>query len=151
MNEISALQNALNSLKLKDYRVIESKQKKATYILVNDKGISITGNWNYEKINHFIMGYGKAKESTKTKKLYSKSGEYLFTAKFNDTENDGKYINLIDEENESKIYCTLYKNNFPTRDNIFWEHPITEIKPYELANILEVWKNFDFYFKNLNQ
>lgn len=151
MNENSALQNALNSFKLKGYNVVESQLKKATYILVNDKGIRITGNWDYEKLNHFIMGYGKAKEESRTKKIYSKSGAYLFTAKFTETENDGKYINLMEEENERKIFCTLNKSNFPTRDNIFWEQPISEIKPYELSNIMEVWENFEFYFKNFNQ
>ena len=91
---------------------------------------------------------------SKIKKIYGTNGaygSYLFKAKFQDAGNDGKYINILDEENESKIVCTLHKSKYPTRDIIFWEQPISEIKPYEMANILEVWDNFDFYFNNLNQ
>lgn len=85
------------------------------------------------------------------KKLYSKNGTWLFNVKVSDVPNEGKYINIYDIENHNVIFCTLFKSKFPTRNSIFWERPISEIKPYELLNIAEVWENFDFYFNNLNQ
>ena len=85
------------------------------------------------------------------KKLYSKNGTHLFDVKVSEVPTEGKYINLMDFENNKIIFCTLFKSKFPTRDTIFWENPIYEIKPYELLNILEVWENFDFYFNHLKQ
>jgi len=85
------------------------------------------------------------------KKLYSKNGTWMFNVKVSDVPNDGRYINLYHLDCPTFIYCTLFQSKFPTRNNIFWEQPIQEIKPYELLNIAEVWENFDFYFNILNQ
>ena len=88
----------------------------------------------------------------KAKSLFSiKTSSYLSKAKAYDVFKEGQYINIVDDEQGDKIVCTLFKSLFPTRDTIFWESPIAEMKPYKLANILEVWENFDFYFKTLNQ
>lgn len=148
MNEKQALQNALNSLKLNGYKVTQNQIREGQYCLIDDNGNSLTGFWNFEKINHFILGYGKARHQPKA--VYSINNcSYLFKAKAYEKQGEGKYINIMEEDNESKIFCTLFIALFPTRNSIFWEQPITEVKPYQMANIMEVWANFEFYFKTL--
>lgn len=85
------------------------------------------------------------------KKLYSKSGHHIFNIVDVPNEDPIKSIKLYEIDNEFKVYCTLVKSNFPTRNRIIWNTPITEIKPWELHNILEVWDSFDFYFNTLIQ
>lgn len=60
--ELDALTNAVNNLNLENHKVLidYSQRLLRRYFLVNDLGISLTGCWDYEKINHFIMGYAKA-------------------------------------------------------------------------------------------
>jgi hypothetical protein len=55
-----ALENALNSYNLKGFKIVSLRKNK--YTLLDDKGNSITGYWSYDNLNHFIMGYGKAKD-----------------------------------------------------------------------------------------
>jgi len=62
--EYEALFNALRSNKLDGYEIRvqdnNDARKKTTFYLIDDTKLSITGCWSYEKLNHFIMGYGKA-------------------------------------------------------------------------------------------
>ena len=73
-NELQALRNALNSLELIGYNVYwyDEPRRKNKYFLVDDKGTSITGSWEYDKINHFILGYGKAIEKYSNQLLKTK-------------------------------------------------------------------------------
>ena len=57
--EFEALNNALNSFELWGYKIHINRDSKK-YVLVDDKGMSLTGEWDYVRLNHFIMGYGKA-------------------------------------------------------------------------------------------
>lgn len=61
--ELQALKNALISLNLKGYEIWANHngfRSKTTFLLRDDEGNSIAGSWNYDRLNHFIMGYGKA-------------------------------------------------------------------------------------------
>lgn len=64
-NELEALNNALKSFNLKGYDVFGSHTRKYQYCLLDDKATYLTGFWNYEQLNHFIMGYGKASKKAK--------------------------------------------------------------------------------------
>lgn len=71
-NELQALKNCLNHHNLGGYTVHEWQQQdkrktKGKYFLVDDKGNSLTGHWDYLLINHFIAGYGKAFNKFKIK------------------------------------------------------------------------------------
>jgi len=63
-NELQALKNALISLKLDGFEVWVNhngfRTKTKTFCLRDNTGTSITGSWTYDRLNHFIMGYGKA-------------------------------------------------------------------------------------------
>lgn len=60
-NEIKALKNALDSLNLTGFTIHEAGQRlKGKYFLRDKEGNSLTGYWDYVRLNHFIMGYGKA-------------------------------------------------------------------------------------------
>ncbi len=59
-SEIQSLENALKSFGLSEYKVYADQARKGKYFLKDDKGNSITGYWDYVRLNHFIMGYGKA-------------------------------------------------------------------------------------------
>jgi len=62
-NELQALKNALISFNLKGFEVWPNHngfRSKTTFLLRDDSGTSITGSWNYDRLNHFILGYGKA-------------------------------------------------------------------------------------------
>lgn len=64
-NELQALKNALTSFNLKGYEVWPNHngfRSKTTFLLRDEEGNSITGSWNYDRLNHFILGYGKAFE-----------------------------------------------------------------------------------------
>lgn len=58
--ELEALNNALYSLNLTGYKIFQSHTRKYQFCLIDDKGNYLTGCWNYEQLNHFIVGYGKA-------------------------------------------------------------------------------------------
>ncbi len=60
--ELEALTNALDSYGLQGYKIKEFKLRirNPNYLLVDDEGVSLTGYWTFEQLNHFIMGYGKA-------------------------------------------------------------------------------------------
>ena len=61
INELEALRNALKSFNLKGYEIYQdANQKKVTYCFVRIDKENLTGWWDYTRINHFIMGYGKA-------------------------------------------------------------------------------------------
>lgn len=59
-NQLQALNNALDSFNLTGYKIFQSHTRKYQFYLTDDKGNYLTGVWNYEQLNHFIMGYGKA-------------------------------------------------------------------------------------------
>lgn len=59
-NELQALENAVNNLNLKGHKVYPAQGYKAKYFLRDNEGNTITGSWDYTRLNHFIMGYGKA-------------------------------------------------------------------------------------------
>lgn len=64
--ELEALNNALNYYNLTGYKVVKDySYKKDKYFLVDNKGTTITGSWEYNAINHFISGYGNANKKTK--------------------------------------------------------------------------------------
>lgn len=70
--EKQALENALNSYNLKGYEIWVDHhgfRGNKTYFLRDSEGNRITGSWKYENLNHFIMGYGKAKLSLTPKPL----------------------------------------------------------------------------------
>jgi hypothetical protein len=93
------------------------------------------------------------KINKKMKKLYSKdNGKHLmYHVKVSEAP-EGKYINIMDIETDNRtIFCTLFRSSRLAGDNVFWEQPISELKPYEMQNIMEVWNNFDLYFNSLNQ
>ncbi len=58
--ELQALNNALDSFGLNGYKVYSLPGRKITFLLRDSEGNSITGYWDYVRLNHFIMGYGKA-------------------------------------------------------------------------------------------
>jgi hypothetical protein len=61
--EIEALNNALISLGLTDYEILKDEMTGNRYCLrqLKNGGMKcLTGWWNYEQLNHYIMGYGKA-------------------------------------------------------------------------------------------
>ncbi len=60
VTELQALENALQSLNLHGYTVHKDVTRKAAYFLRDPEGYSLTGCWDYVRLNHFIMGYGKA-------------------------------------------------------------------------------------------
>lgn len=61
ISEFEALNNAINSLNLKDYQVLcDNNKKNPRYCFRTPEGKCLTGWWDYEQLNHFIMGYGKA-------------------------------------------------------------------------------------------
>lgn len=66
--EFIALENAIISLNLEGHKVFidYSQNLLSRFYFVDDLGNSLTGSWSYEKINHFIMGYGKAYARFKT-------------------------------------------------------------------------------------
>lgn len=64
-NELQALNNAINYHNLAGYTVhqrfeTDKRKKVGKYFIMDDKGTSITGTWDYDQLNHFILGYGKA-------------------------------------------------------------------------------------------
>jgi hypothetical protein len=63
-NQLQALKNAVDNYGLKGYAVHQwqSGDGRATnkFFLVDNKGTSLTGHWDYVALNHFIMGYGKS-------------------------------------------------------------------------------------------
>lgn len=63
--ELQALRNSIEYHNLKGYTVhqnftTDKRKSVGKYFLMDDKGTSLTGTWDYMKVNHFIMGYGKA-------------------------------------------------------------------------------------------
>lgn len=58
-NGLQSLKNGLNHFKLTGYEVHQF-QDKNKYTLNDNTGTSLTGWWDYDKLNHFILGYGKA-------------------------------------------------------------------------------------------
>ncbi len=65
-NQLQALKNAILHYGLDGYQVHERfdddrRRTMAKYLLADDKGTSLTGEWTYDQLNHFISGYGKAK------------------------------------------------------------------------------------------
>jgi len=66
ISEFEALTNAIKSNNLTGFTIkeyIPPSCRNVKYVLVDDTGTSLTGTWDYEKVNHFIMGYGKALKS----------------------------------------------------------------------------------------
>lgn len=61
-SEMEALNNALNSFKMEGFTVYHQPMRTNTYFLRDPDGNSITGYWDYTKLNHFIMGFGAAKK-----------------------------------------------------------------------------------------
>jgi len=68
-NELQALNNMINSFILIEYSVhhvpnFDNRSKKREYVFceppVNGKSRGITGRLNYENMNYFIFGFGKA-------------------------------------------------------------------------------------------
>jgi len=59
-NELQALENAVNNLNLQGHKVFPAQGYKAKYFLRDNEGNTLTGSWDYTRLNHFIMGYGKA-------------------------------------------------------------------------------------------
>lgn len=64
--QLQSLKNAVRSLKLDGYEVHQKfehdcRRTIGKYFLTDDNGNSLTGTWTYDKLNYFIMGYGKAK------------------------------------------------------------------------------------------
>ena len=62
-NELQALNNIVTNLNLTGCTVHVNHnggRKKETYFLRDSEGGTLTGSWTYDRLNHFIMGYGKA-------------------------------------------------------------------------------------------
>ena len=62
-NELQALKNIVSNLQLNGIDVYVNHnggRKNPTYFLRDETGNTITGSWDYTRLNHFIMGYGKA-------------------------------------------------------------------------------------------
>lgn len=59
-NELQALTNALISFGLANYEILDSELGRNKYCLRDSNHKCLTGWWNYDQLNHFIMGYGKA-------------------------------------------------------------------------------------------
>lgn len=64
LHEFTALHNCLNHYNLTGYQIHEyfqqdKRRTKQMYFLTDEKGVSLTGHWEYLELNHFIMGYGK--------------------------------------------------------------------------------------------
>lgn len=57
--ELQALRNAIESLNLVGYEVHQYGNR-AKYFLTDNNKTSLTGEWDYIRLNHFIMGYGNA-------------------------------------------------------------------------------------------
>lgn len=129
-NEIEALENAMNYYNLTGYK-IHREQGKNKYLLVDDKGTSLTG-WNsYSEINNFIRGYCKAKQSnitpaapvnekwTLTDPATNQYGRRLSTYKYEFKE-DGREQEIIDLERYTWLEiidtCEAYH---PNMDELF--------------------------------
>lgn len=68
-DELEALTNALNfhnltGYKIHEWRTQDKRNKVKKYFVTDDKGVSITGGWDYISVNHFILGYGQAYNKT---------------------------------------------------------------------------------------
>ena len=62
-SELQSLKNAVINLKLTGYDVWVNHngfRGKKTFSLRDDTGTPITGSLDYNNLNHFILGYGKA-------------------------------------------------------------------------------------------
>lgn len=57
--QIQALENALAHYGLTGYKIHPAGGKEKFFVL-DENSVSLTGSWDYTRINHFIMGYGKA-------------------------------------------------------------------------------------------
>ena len=63
LRELASLKNAVDDLPGYDVKqLFEADKRKTTgkFYLTDEKGVSITGAWNYTELNHFILGYKKA-------------------------------------------------------------------------------------------
>jgi hypothetical protein len=62
-DKLQALQNAVTSLKLTGFEVLSAAPiQKGKYCLRDSNQKCLTGWWDYNSLNHFILGYGKAWE-----------------------------------------------------------------------------------------
>lgn len=91
-NELQALKNALISLNLKGYEVWVNHngfRGKKTFLLRDDTGTALTGSCSYDRLNHFIMGYGKALKSLSEHPQPTESIKSTVTSEIISTHNSG--------------------------------------------------------------
>ncbi len=106
--ELQALNNALQHLKMEGYNVRVNHngfRGKATFLLLDAEGTSLTGSWSYDRLNHFIMGYGKAIAKTNAPELL----EALINLVNNQKPNPNIYHGATYFEMQSKSAVALHE------------------------------------------